>query len=108
MVESDLETRVALPPGDRPLVDPGAVILPGDTLLEHLRDRRIAEVDVKALEAGRPPAGSRWAPVPGRRRRDRGAEGELLAPLPGRGSRWRLVTGEHRVAVPAVVGGTVV
>ena len=108
IVEANLLTRVPLPPGDRPLVDPGAVLLPGDVLFEHLRDRRIAEVDVKVAEADRPPAGSRWSPVPGRRRRERGTEGELLAPMAGRGSRWRLVTGEHRVGVAAVVGGIVV
>jgi len=108
IVEAGVETRVALPPGDRPLVDPGATILPGDALLEHLRDRRIDQVDVKAAGADRPLAGSRWSPIPGRRRRVRGTEGELLAPLPGKGSRWRLVTGEHRVGVSAVVGGTVV
>lgn len=108
IVTVGLETRVPLPPGDRPLVDPGATVLPGDTLLEHLRDRRIDEVDVRSADGDRPLAGSRWAPAPGRRHRDRGAEGELLAPILGKGTRWRLVTGEHRVGVSAVVGGTVV
>jgi hypothetical protein len=108
MVEPGLEMRVPLPPGDRPLVDPGATILPGDVLLEHLRDRQLDEVDVRAAEGERPLAGSRWSPVPGRRRRERSADGELLAPVAGKGTRWRLVTGEHRVGVSAVVRGTVV
>ncbi len=109
LVEAELETRIALPPGDRPLVEPGAVVAPGDVLLEHLRDRRLDEVDIRAREGDRPLAGSRWAPAPGRRHRpDRPADGELLAPLPGKSSRWRLVTGEHRAQTTAPVPGIVV
>ncbi len=109
LAEPGLETSIPLPPGDRPLVEPGAAVLPGDLLLEHIRDRRIDEVDVRAHEGERPLAGSRWAPIPGRRRRpDRASDGELLAPVPGRGNRWRLVTGEHRAHTTAWVAGIVV
>ena len=108
MVEPGLETRVPLPPGDRPLVEPGVVVLPGDTLLEHLRDRRVEEVEIRSADDAPPLAGTRWAPAPGRRHRPEQSDGELLAPVPGRGSRWRIVTGEHRVAIACTVAGTVV
>ncbi len=107
LLEGGLEGRFPLPPGDRPLVDPGSAVLAGDPLLEHLRDRRIVEVDVVSTEADRPVPGSRWTPPPGRRRRDRDVEGELLAPVPGRGNRWRLITGDHRVTLPSPVAGVV-
>lgn len=108
IVERGLETSIPLPPGDRPLVEPGATVLPGDPLLEHVRDRRIEEAEVRVAEGDRPLAGSRWAPAPGRRhRREHEADGELLAPLPGRSVRWRLVTGDHRVQLLATVPGVV-
>ena len=88
-------------------MEPGSAVLPGDPLLEHLRDRRIDEVVVQAGDAGPPLPGSRWAPVPGRRHRDREIEGELLAPMPGKDDRWRLVTGDHRVVLPSPVAGMV-
>ena len=109
LVEPGIETSVPLPPGDRPLVEPGTVVLPGDLLLEHVRDRRVDEVDVRTPDGGRPLAGSRWAPVPGRRHRTGHlADGELLAPMPGKASRWRLVTGEHRAQITSSVAGIVV
>ena len=109
LVEAGLETSIPLPPGDRPLVEPGAVVLPGDLLLEHVRDRRLDEVDVRTQEGDRPVAGSRWAPVPGRRRHSElPADGELLAPVPGKATRWRLVTGEHRAQTTSSVSGIVV
>jgi hypothetical protein len=109
LVEAGLETAVPLPPGDRPLVEPGTAVLPGDLLLEHVRDRRVDEVEVRAHDGDRPLAGSRWAPVPGRRRRaEQFADGELLAPVPGKPTRWRLVTGEHRAPTTSSVGGIVV
>ena len=107
LLEEDLETRFPLPPGDRPLVEPGSAVLAGDPLLEHLRDRRIDEVEVAGADNDRPLPGSRWTPPPGRWHRDRDAEGELLAPIPGRGTRWRLVTGDHRVTLPSPVAGVV-
>jgi len=108
LVEAAVETVVALQPGDRPLVEVGAAVLAGDLLLEHLRDPRLDEVDVRMPESDRPAAGSRWAPAPGRRgRRRHDAEGELLSQVPGRAGRWRLVTGEHRVGITSVVPGIV-
>lgn len=109
LVDAGLETSVPLPPGDRPLVEPGTVVLPGDLLLEHVRDRRVDEVEVRAHDGDRPLAGSRWAPVPGRRRHaEHQADGELLSPIPGKPSRWRLVTGEHRAPTTSSVAGIVV
>jgi hypothetical protein len=101
----DLEARFALPPGDRPLVDPGSVVAAGDPLLEHLRDRRIEEIDVRSgPDEARPLAGTRWAAFPGRRRDH---DGELLVRLPGRRERWRLATGQHRDVVESPMAGEV-
>jgi len=109
LLEAGLEARFALPPGDRPLVDAGTTVVAGDPLLEHLRDRRIDEIDLpSALEGEAPIPGSRWAPPPGRRRADQAHEGELLAALPGRAGRWRLVTGEHRDTLVSPMPGEVV
>jgi hypothetical protein len=108
LLERDLEARFRLPPGDRPLVEPGAQVAAGDALLEHLRDRRIEEVAVRSGDdADRPVVGSRWAPPPGRRHRDLDREGELLTPVPGKRDRWRLVTGDQRDRLAAPLGGTV-
>ncbi len=108
LVEAGLETTVPLPPGDRPLVGPGTAVMPGDLLLEHVRDPRVDEVDVRLPEGERPLAGGRWAPVPGRRRHaDRTADGELLVPVPGKATRWRLVTGDHRAPTTSAVSGIV-
>ena len=97
LLERGLEVRFALPPGDRPLVEPGAPLTAGDPLLLHLRDRRIEEVDPgPGSEDAAPRAGARWSPPPGRRHREHEGDGELLAPLPGKRDRWRLVTGDHR------------
>jgi len=109
LVDAGLETSVAMPPGDRPLVEPGTAVLPGDLLLEHVRDRRVDEVEVRTPEGDRPLAGSRWAPAPGRRRHaEHQTDGELLAPMPGKASRWRLVTGEHRAQITSSVAGIVI
>ncbi len=103
-----LEARFPLPPGDRAFVVAGGSVTAGDALLEHLRDRRIDEVDVHtAPDAERPIAGTRWAPPPGRRHRDHDGDGELLTPLPGRKERWRLVAGDHRDRVASPLGGEV-
>lgn len=111
-VEAGLETHLPLPPGDRPLVEVGTEIAPGDPLLEHLRDPRIGEVELR-LAAGvtAPVAGTRWSPDLGagrRRRRSAHLEGELLAPIPSQRDRWRIVTGDHRDPLPSPVGGLVV
>jgi hypothetical protein len=107
-VERALETRFALLPGDRPLLEVGATVQAGEGLFERLRDRRVTEVVIPAGTAP-PRAGARWAPESptGRRRHDRGLEGELLAPLPGSKDKWRLATGDQREVVPSPVDGTV-
>jgi hypothetical protein len=108
LLERDLEARFPLLPGDRPLVLPGAFVEVDEALLEHLRDRHLAEVDLRlAPDADRPVAGERWAPSPGSRHHAHDADGELLAPLPGRRERWRIVTGEHRDRVTSPLAGEV-
>jgi hypothetical protein len=103
-----LETRFALTPGDRPLVEAGATIAVDEPLLERLRDRRVDEVVIPAASAAAAGAGRRWSPDPGGRRRpEHEVEGELLAPVPGGKDRWRLVTGDHRDTYAAPVAGEV-
>jgi hypothetical protein len=106
LLVDDVVARFPLPPGDRPLVEPGGVVKAGDPLVEHLRDRRVDEVEAAVEGDERPQPGSRWTPPPGRRRH-RDAEGELLAPVPGRGNRWRLVAGDHRATLASPVAGLV-
>jgi len=107
LVDPDLEARFPLPPGDRPLVEAGSTVEAGEPLIEHVRDRHIVEVDARTGADGttRVP-GTRWAPVPGRRRHA-DLEGELLTPVPGKKERWRLVTGEHRDRIPSPMRGIV-
>jgi hypothetical protein len=111
LLERGLEARIPLPPGDRPLVVAGTFVDAGDPIVEHLRDRRVGEVEVKApAGAAATPAttvGGRWTPPPSRRRGDAAGDGELLAPLPGRADRWRIATGEHRVQVTSPLRGEV-
>ena len=106
-VERDLETRFALQPGDRALVEVGAAVTGGEALLERLRERRVSEVAVPAPAVG--VAGERWVPPTpaGRRRPDRDVEGELLTPIPGSRDKWRVVTGEQRDIVTSPLAGTV-
>lgn len=109
LLEHGLEARFPLSPGDRALVVPGTAVQAGGALVEHLRDRRIDEIDVRtAPGAERPIAGTRWAPPPGRRHRDHESDGELLTPIPGRRERWRLVTGDHRDQVVSPLAGDVI
>ena len=111
LLETGLEARIPLPPGDRALVVAGTWVDAGDPIVEHLRDRRVGEVDVKALAgAAATPAtgvGLRWAPPPSRRRGEAAGDGELIAPLPGRPDRWRIATGEHRVQLTSPLRGEV-
>ena len=111
-VEAGLETHLPLPPGDRALVEAGTELAPGDPLLEHLRDARIDEADLRSpVGAPAAVAGTRWSPTlaTGRFRRGRpDLEGELLAPIAGQRDRWRIVVGDHRSVVTSPVGGLVV
>ena len=110
-LEVGIETHLPLPPGDRPLVELGAEISPGDPLVEHLRDPRVDEVSINPSAERTPPvAGSRWSPQLAIRRRRRGRadlDGELLAALAPQRDRWRVVTGDHRDVVASPVGGRV-
>ena len=112
LVETGLETHLPLLPGDRPLVETGIDVVPGDPLLEHIRDARIDEATVRVAEGAAPHvAGDRWSSdvAIGRRARRRArVEGELLAPVPSQRDRWRVVTGDHREEVASPVGGRVV
>ncbi len=108
LVEDGLEERVALAPGDRPLVAVGDKVEPGMALLARLRDPHVEEVDVRAQGAEHLGAGRTFSSAT--RHRGRGEvrlEGELLTPVPHRARRWRLVTGQHREPVGAVAAGTV-
>jgi hypothetical protein len=111
LLEDGLEARFPLPPGDRPMVDVGSMVAAGDPIVEHLRDRRLAEVDVRPDPGGvgvpAPVVGARWAPTAARRRPEHGLDGELVAPLPARPDRWRLATGEHRVQLVSPLRGVV-
>ncbi len=107
-VRRDLETRFALAPGDRPLVEATSIVAVGEPLLERLRDRRVDETVIPAASAGSAGAGRRWsADAGGRRQSGREVEGELLAPVPGGKDRWRLVTGDQRDTYEAPVAGSV-
>ncbi len=119
VVDRALEARFVLTPGDRPLVEAGDTVRPGDPLLERLRDRRIEEIAVPAssgspddesaeVTAG-PATGRRWTPIAASRLRRHAAtaEGELLAPAPGHRDRWRLITGDRRDIVEAPIAATV-
>ena len=99
MLEPGLETHVALPPGDRPLVEPGGVVQPGDPLLEHVRDRRIEEVEIPAGKADGPSAGDAAGSARGA---DRPPAGGADSPSSGAGdrlqagSRWTSIPGRRR------------
>ncbi len=135
IADRDLAVRFVMLPGDRPLVDAGDHVQPGDALFERLRDRRIEEVvipsppgvttrsatdpgigaaedtggDATGGDEARPATGRRWTPVVTSRIRRNvpGGEGELLARIPGRRDRWRMITGERRDPVEAPIAGVV-
>lgn len=102
--------RIALAPGDRPLVEPGAEVEAGADLAEVLRDGRTIEApgrsDSDTDDAPRP--GGRWTgPLPGRGRRGRGgspSSSEVLYALDG---RWRLAGGEVTDRIEAPIAGTI-
>lgn len=106
LVESPVDVRFWLAPGDRPLVAVGDRVVPGTTLAERLRDARFEDLS-SPLPDARP--GERWTgELPtgslGLRRRAAASTGELLFES---GDRWRVAVGEHREAVESPVEGTV-
>jgi hypothetical protein len=109
-LELGIETHLPLPPGDRPLVEVGAEVAPGDPLVEHLRDPRVDEVTLRPGTDTPPVAGSRWSAQLAIRRRRRGRadfDGELLAAIPPQRDRWRVVTGDQRDVVASPVAGRI-
>ena len=111
MVADDVETRIPLAPGDLVLVEAGAVVEPGDALVDRLLDPRVDEAPVPTEDgAPAPAAGSRRVTgrATGGRRRGRDPEGELLMPIPASRDGWRIVVGDHRETITAPTGGTVV
>jgi hypothetical protein len=118
ILDETLEARFMFAPGDRPLVEPGDRVAPGQLLFERLRDRRIEEVAIPIAADGpnpddpahpQPATGRRWSPAARSRHRRHagGTEGELLTPVGSRLDRWRLVTGDHRDSVESPVTGEV-
>lgn len=112
MLEDRLEARFVMAPGDRPMVDVGTAVKPGEPLLQHLRNRRIDEVVIGAGSNGgiTPSAGVQWAPeaTANRLHRDQASDGELLSVVPGQRDRWRIVVGEQRDIVTSPLEGEVV
>ncbi len=109
-LELAIETHLPLPPGDRPLVEVGAEVAPGDPLVEHLRDPRVDEVTLRPDPDAPPVAGSRWSAQLAIRRRRRGRadfDGELLAAMPPQRDRWRVVTGDQRDVITSPVAGQI-
>jgi hypothetical protein len=107
LVSGAVEILFALAPGDRALVAPGDVIVPGTAIAERLRDARLVELAPTATPEGAR-AGDRWitAGAPGvRLRRGGGAEaGELLFE---HGGHWTLAAGEHPEPVECPLAGVV-
>ena len=101
--------RVALRPGDVPLVEAGDRVAPGDPLLRRARHPQIGEQALHGMPAPQP--GTRFAEgttLAGRGRhpvRFEGA-GEVLYATPG--GRLRVVISRHHAIVESPVAGTVV
>jgi hypothetical protein len=104
LVETTVDLRFTLRPGDRVLVETGATVAVGTPLAERFRITRLAEIGLPAGHQAR--AGERWnPPLPtGRRAAARGVAGELL--FAWRDS-WRLATGEHGEPLDSPVAGIV-
>lgn len=105
LVEEAPEIRLPLRPGDRAHVSPGDELTPGDIVLEHLRDTRVAETLVDPGLDGAPRSGAYREGRAGRARPV--LAGELLVPVPGAAGRWRMAAGERSDLVESPVAGTV-
>jgi hypothetical protein len=108
VVGGPIEVRFPLRPGDRALVAPGDVLVPGSRIADRLREARLVEVPSGPVpEDARP--GDRWtqaSPDGGGHGRRGHAEsvGELLFEL---GGQWRMAAGEHPEQIDTPVGGVV-
>jgi hypothetical protein len=108
VVSGPIEVRFPLHPGDRSLVAPGDVLVPGSRIADRLRDPRLVEVRGGPVPAESRP-GDRWthaevaSPIPLRRGHGE-STGELLFEL---GGHWRMAAGENPEQVDTPVAGVV-
>lgn len=107
LLETGVSTTLPLRPGDRALVGTGAIVAPGDPVVERLRDPVVEDAHVADGPGVR--VGARWSGEAAGtlRRRVQVADGELLAPQPGNAGRWRVVTADQRDVLASPVAGTV-
>jgi len=104
LVETAVDLRVPLGPGDRALVEVGASVVVGSPLAEHFRETSLAEVSLPDGHGARP--GDRWtAPQPsGRRANAPRPAGELLFEWRG---AWRMAVGDQSEPLESPVAGIV-
>ena len=107
LLDGPIEVLFPLAPGDRSLVAPGDVIVPGTSIAERLRDTRAVALGPASTTGGERP-GDSWAAAThagGRLRRGSGAEsGELLFERDG---QWTIATGEHAEPIECPLAGVV-
>ncbi len=106
IIDPVLTVRLALAPGDQPLVAAGDQVVAGSALARRLREpmiRRAGRVGRGERAAVAPRPGQRWAPEPGAGI-DPNLAGEYLFELDG---RWRVIAGEIADPLEAPVDGIV-
>jgi hypothetical protein len=107
LVESPIDVRFALSPGDRPLVASGETVVVGAPLAERFRDMRLDDAVVPDGIVARPGdrlgAGEARQPGLGGSRRG-GPSGEFLYPWRG---RWRVASGDLVDPLDAPIAGIV-
>ena len=106
LLETPIDVRLPVAPGDRILVAEGEAVMAGAQVAERVRDAHLEEVSGPVAD-GQP--GGRWSGELGPgglglRRRAATASGELLFASDG---RWRVATGTHIEPVDSPVEGTV-
>ncbi len=109
MMLSQPVVRIALHPGDRPLVAAGDRVEPGQPVLERLRHAQVAEHGLRghAMPApGTTFAGGTAVAGSGRRTLRFDGAGEVVCALPG--GHVRAVVSRHLATVESPVDGTVV